>query len=66
MSVLASPFADQADDGALGGDPDCHGHLFPDDLGRIADAFDAAAESAAYPLRTGGSLRIVPSAKEGV
>ena len=32
---------------------DRYGHLFPDDLGRIADAFDAAAESAAYWLRTG-------------
>ena len=26
---------------------DRYGHLFPDDLGRIADAFDAAAETAA-------------------
>jgi integrase len=26
---------------------DRYGHLFPDDLGRIADAFDEAAESAA-------------------
>jgi hypothetical protein len=37
------------------------GHLFPDDLDRIADAFDAAAENAADWLRTGPSLRAVPS-----
>lgn len=40
---------------------DRYGHLFPDDLRRIADAFDAAAETAAYCLRTGGSLKAVPS-----
>jgi integrase len=40
---------------------DRYGHLFPDDLGRIAGAFDAAAESAADWLRTGPSLRAVPS-----
>jgi integrase len=40
---------------------DRYGHLFPDDLGRIADAFDAAAETTAYWLRTGGSLKTVPS-----
>jgi integrase len=40
---------------------DRYGHLFPDDLGRIADAFDAAAENAADWLRTGPSLRAVPS-----
>lgn len=33
---------------------DRYGHLFPDDLGRIADAFDVAAESAADALRTLG------------
>jgi hypothetical protein len=37
-----------------------YGHLFPDDLGRIADVFDAAAENAAVWLRTGPSLRAVP------
>lgn len=40
---------------------DRYGHLFPDDLGRIADAFDAAAENAADWLRTGPSMRAVPS-----
>ena len=35
---------------------DRYGHLFPDDLGRIADAFDAAAENAADWLRTGCGL----------
>ena len=40
---------------------DRYGHLFPDDLGRIADAFDAAAETTADQLRTTGTLRAVPS-----
>ena len=40
---------------------DRYGHLFPDDLGRIADAFDAAAESTADDLRTIGVLRAVPA-----
>jgi hypothetical protein len=40
---------------------DRYGHLFPDDLDRIADAFDAAAESTADWLRTGPILRAVPS-----
>jgi integrase len=40
---------------------DRYGHLFPDDLGRIADAFDAGAENAADWLRTSPSLRAVPS-----
>jgi integrase len=40
---------------------DRYGHLFPDDPGRIADAFDAAAENAADWLRTGPSQRAVPS-----
>lgn len=31
---------------------DRYGHLFPDDLDAVADAFDAAAESTAAPLRT--------------
>jgi hypothetical protein len=39
---------------------DRYGHLFPDDLGRIADAFDAAAENTADWLRTGPGLRAVP------
>ncbi len=40
---------------------DRYGHLFPDDLGRIADAFDEAAETTADWLRTGRSLTAVPS-----
>jgi integrase len=40
---------------------DRYGHLFPDDLGRIADAFDAAAETTADALRTATALRAVPS-----
>jgi integrase len=40
---------------------DRYGHLFPDDLGRIADAVDTAPENAADWLRTGPSLRAVPS-----
>ena len=40
---------------------DRYGHLFPDDLGRIADAFDAAAETTADWLRTGQRLKAVPS-----
>ena len=42
---------------------DRYGHLFPDDLGRIADAFDAAAETTADWLRTGSHLSAVPSDK---
>jgi integrase len=42
---------------------DRYGHLFPDDLHRIADAFDAAAASAADDLRTIGALRPVPDAR---
>ena len=38
---------------------DRYGHLFPDDLGRIADAFDAAAGIAADALRTATHLRVV-------
>lgn len=37
---------------------DRYGHLFPDDLGSIADAFDAAAESTADALRTIPALRV--------
>jgi integrase len=40
---------------------DRYGHLFPDDLGRIADALDAAAGSAADDLRTIPPLRVVPN-----
>jgi len=40
---------------------DRYGHLFPDDLGRIADAFDAAAETTADDLRTMGVLHAVSS-----
>ena len=40
---------------------DRYGHLFPDDLGRIADALDEAAKSAADGLRTITPLRAVPS-----
>jgi hypothetical protein len=38
-----------------------YGHLFPDDLGRIADAFDAAAGITADALRTVAPLKAVPS-----
>jgi hypothetical protein len=37
---------------------DRYGHLFPDDLDAVATAFDAAAESTAYQLRTGPNLRV--------
>jgi integrase len=40
---------------------DRYGHLFPDDLGRIADAFDTAAETAADALRTTPALRVIKS-----
>ncbi len=40
---------------------DRYGHLFPDDLGRIADAFDAAAQTTADALRTAAPLKAVPS-----
>jgi integrase len=45
---------------------DRYGHLLPDDLGRIADAFDAAAENAADWLRTGPGLRAVQSDGDGL
>jgi integrase len=40
---------------------DRYGHLFPDDLDAVATAFDAAAESTAYRLRTGQHLRVAPA-----
>jgi integrase len=40
---------------------DRYGHLFPDDLGRIADAFDRAAETTADALRTAPPSKAVPS-----
>lgn len=40
---------------------DRYGHLFPDDLGQIADAFDAAAQTTADALRTIPTLRAVSS-----
>lgn len=40
---------------------DRYGHLFPDDLGRIADAFDDATERTADWLRTGRPLKAVSS-----
>jgi integrase len=40
---------------------DRYGHLFPDDLGRIADAFDEAAKATADELRTVSPLRTVPN-----
>lgn len=45
---------------------DRYGHLFPDDLGRIADGFDAAAKSSADQLRTMPRLKAVPSGSEGL
>jgi hypothetical protein len=42
---------------------DRYGHLFPDDLDAVADAFDAAAQSTADRLRTGKSLRVARSDK---
>jgi integrase len=45
---------------------DRYGHLFPDDLGRIADAFDVAAETTADALRTVGALKAVPSDRNPV
>lgn len=45
---------------------DRYGHLFPDDLGRIADAFDAAAESTADALRTVGPLKVVEPLRDSV
>jgi integrase len=39
---------------------DRYGHLFPDDLDKIADAFDVAAKTTADDLRTGRRLKAVP------
>jgi hypothetical protein len=39
---------------------DRYGHLFPDDLGSIADPFDAAVQTIADDLRTIGILKAVP------
>jgi integrase len=36
---------------------DRYGHLFPDDLDAVADAFDAAAQSTADDLRTVTTLK---------
>ena len=43
---------------------DRYGHLFPDDLDAVADAFDAAAEATADPLRTEPVLRSVHSGQK--
>ena len=40
---------------------DRYGHLFPDDLGKIADGFDEAAEITADALRTVTRLKAVPA-----
>jgi integrase len=40
---------------------DRYGHLFPDDLDLIADAFDTAAQTAADALRTVPAMRAVTS-----
>lgn len=45
---------------------DRYGHLFPDDLDKIADAFDVAAKTTADDLRTVTRLRAVPSESDGL
>jgi hypothetical protein len=45
---------------------DRYGHLFPDDLGKIADAFDKAAKTTAGDLRTIPDLKAVPSGQKPV
>jgi integrase len=45
---------------------DRYGHLFPDDLGRIADALDEAAEITADALRTATRLKAVPSGPDSL
>jgi integrase len=45
---------------------DRYGHLFPDDLDRIADAFNTAATIAADGLRTVAPIRALPSAQNTV
>jgi integrase len=44
---------------------DKYGHLFPDDLAAVADAFDAAAQSTADALRTTPTLKVVTSEQKG-
>jgi integrase len=44
---------------------DRYGHLFPDDLDRIADAFDAACESPAYDLRTIAAVEPIGRGRKG-
>ena len=44
---------------------DRYAHLFPDDLGRIADAFDEAAGITADALRTATQLRVVTADRNG-
>ena len=42
---------------------DRYGHLFPDDLDAVAEAFDAAAQCTADWLRTGRPLKVVTAPK---
>jgi hypothetical protein len=42
------------------------GHLFPDDLDAVADAFDAAAQSTADWLRTGRPLKVAGQPKNSL
>ena len=44
---------------------DRYGHLFPDDLDAVADAFDAAAKSTADALRTGRPLKAIKPPRKG-
>jgi integrase len=43
---------------------DRYGHLMPDDLDAVADAFDAATQSTADPLRTGPVLKPVDGGRK--
>ncbi len=43
---------------------DRYGHLFPDDLDRIADAFDVAAKTTAGRLRDVARLNAVPAGQD--
>ncbi|MGZ5379238.1 MAG: tyrosine-type recombinase/integrase, partial [Mycobacterium sp.] len=45
---------------------DRYGHLFPDDLDAVAEAFDAAAQSAADWLRTGRPLKVATAPKNSL